>query len=65
MAHVLAYREQNSRAAPGVGERLVAACRSLVKDLMHPYHPERHYMRGPGPKWHEKHGSARRRRIAM
>jgi hypothetical protein len=19
------------------------------------YHPERHYMRGPGPKWHEKH----------
>ncbi len=20
------------------------------------YHPERHYMRGPGPKWFEKHG---------
>ena len=20
------------------------------------YHPERHYMRGPGPKWLEKHG---------
>ena len=19
------------------------------------YNPERHYMRGPGPKWHEKH----------
>jgi hypothetical protein len=19
------------------------------------YHPEKHYMRGPGPKWHEKH----------
>lgn len=19
------------------------------------YHPERHYMRGPGPKWHAKH----------
>jgi hypothetical protein len=19
------------------------------------YHPERHYMRGPGPKWLEKH----------
>jgi hypothetical protein len=19
------------------------------------YYPERHYMRGPGPKWHEKH----------
>ena len=21
------------------------------------YHPERHYMRGPGPKWLEKHSS--------
>jgi hypothetical protein len=21
------------------------------------YHPELHYMRGPGPKWHEKHGT--------
>jgi hypothetical protein len=20
------------------------------------YHPERHYMRGPGPAWHAKHG---------
>lgn len=23
------------------------------------YRPERHYMRGPGPKWHEKHADAR------
>ena len=23
--------------------------------LIKPYHPERHYMRGPGPKWLEKH----------
>ena len=22
------------------------------------YRPERHYMRGPGPKWHEKHAAA-------
>lgn len=21
------------------------------------YHPEDHYMRGPGPKWREKYGS--------
>jgi hypothetical protein len=21
------------------------------------YRPELHYMRGPGPKWHEKHSS--------
>ena len=24
--------------------------------LSGPYRPERHYMRGPGPKWREKHG---------
>lgn len=23
-----------------------------------PYRPERHYMRGPGPKWFGKHGCA-------
>jgi hypothetical protein len=23
--------------------------------LINRYHPERHYMRGPGPKWLEKH----------
>jgi hypothetical protein len=23
------------------------------------YHPEQHYMRGPGPKWREKHFSDR------
>jgi hypothetical protein len=25
------------------------------KSLFDPYHPELHYMRGPGPKWHAKH----------
>jgi hypothetical protein len=24
-----------------------------------PYRPERHYMRGPGPKWREKHAAKR------
>jgi hypothetical protein len=28
---------------------------SPLGDLFNPYHPERHYMRGPGPKWHAKH----------
>ena len=27
----------------------------LVRDLVDPYRPELHYMRGPGPKWHAKH----------
>jgi hypothetical protein len=27
----------------------------LVDRARTSYHPERHYMRGPGPKWHAKH----------
>jgi hypothetical protein len=27
----------------------------LLRDLLDPYRPELHYMRGPGPKWHAKH----------
>jgi len=30
--------------------------RELIKAFSDPYRPERHYMRGPGPKWREKHG---------
>ena len=29
------------------------------KSLFDPYRPELHYMRGPGPKWHAKHGPVR------
>ena len=28
-----------------------------IVPLFDPYRPELHYMRGPGPKWHEKHES--------
>jgi hypothetical protein len=33
------------------------ACRwrRLATSLLDPYRPELHYMRGPGPKWREKH----------
>jgi hypothetical protein len=27
----------------------------LLDLARHPYRPELHYMRGPGPKWHAKH----------
>lgn len=30
--------------------------RSVPTWLFDPYRPELHYMRGPGPKWREKHG---------
>lgn len=29
--------------------------RALLADHGHVYRPEAHYMRGPGPKWREKH----------
>jgi hypothetical protein len=29
--------------------------RAVAGDLLNTYHPERHYMRGPGPKWRAKH----------
>jgi hypothetical protein len=30
--------------------------RTLSNRLFDTYRPELHYMRGPGPKWHAKHG---------
>jgi hypothetical protein len=27
----------------------------IAETLADNYHPEMHYMRGPGPKWREKH----------
>ena len=44
---VLFTRERRDTAA-GRYHRLAAA-------LFDPYRPELHYMRGPGPKWREKH----------
>lgn len=32
--------------------------RDFAKAVFDPYRPERHYMRGPGPKWHAKHRPA-------
>jgi hypothetical protein len=33
----------------------VRLAHSLFRGLTDPYRPERHYMRGPGPKWRAKH----------
>jgi hypothetical protein len=35
--------------------------RKLMKQVFDSYRPELHYMRGPGPKWHEKHAAAEER----
>ena len=31
--------------------------RELFRDFLSSYRPELHYMRGPGPRWREKHGA--------
>jgi hypothetical protein len=48
-------------ATPEPGRTLDVAARRwywLRTSLFDPYRPELHYMRGPGPKWREKHGGA-------
>jgi hypothetical protein len=45
-------------ATPSLGRVLGATARRwhrLTASLFDPYRPELHYMRGPGPKWREKH----------
>jgi hypothetical protein len=40
------------------GLLLIAALwRKLMRNLGGGYRPEHHYMRGPGPKWHERKGA--------
>ena len=37
---------------------VAGALRKVVHELFDTYHPELHYMRGPGPRWREKHNSS-------
>lgn len=38
---------------------IVRLARSVLRDWTDSYRPEKHYMRGPGPKWRAKHGIER------
>jgi hypothetical protein len=49
-------------ATQQMGQRLISALLSRVPDVFDSYRPELHYMRGPGPRWREKHGIAARDR---
>ena len=40
----------------GLAAELDDLIRTLSDGLFDTYRPELHYMRGPGPKWHAKHG---------
>jgi hypothetical protein len=48
-------------AASRAWAAIAAAWRAIViDDQPKPYRPELYYMRGPGPKWREKHAQCRR-----
>lgn len=58
--------QRHSALAAGLVSALAGIWTFLVKLLLvrpagepRPYRPEKHYMRGPGPKWREKHSSGR------
>ena len=36
-------------------DRIATEWHRLIDRTLNGYRPERHYMRGPGPKWHAKH----------
>jgi hypothetical protein len=42
---------------PNIHQVVVEFGRALMRDLFDRYRPEMHYMRGPGPRWHQKHGT--------
>ena len=50
----LSAKRVKSRRFYGVAE----VWRTLMRDLFDSYRPELHYMRGPGPKWRERHARA-------
>jgi hypothetical protein len=46
------------REVPAIAA-FIADLQKVFKGLFDSYRPELHYMRGPGPKWREKHGHCR------
>ena len=51
MAHRL------SAAVKQAWTAMAGFCWTVIFGSQHAYRPEAHYMRGPGPKWREKHGN--------
>lgn len=51
-AHMSVHRR--SQPAEHFGEVLAKFVAELQRSLFDPYRPERHYMRGPGPKCRER-----------
>jgi hypothetical protein len=46
-----------ARATLGLWAAATTLWETMLAEQTKPYEPERYYMRGPGPKWREKHAS--------
>jgi hypothetical protein len=51
---------KGAHKTPNFRTTLVDLWHAVTSGLFDTYHPERHYMRGPGPKWREKHAQVAR-----
>jgi len=49
---------KTGKQGPRFAAALAVLWRTFCRDAFDDYRPELHYMRGPGPKWHAKHGVA-------
>jgi hypothetical protein len=56
-ASILAELARIGDSAHQIEQRLFAAITTIVRGVLDTYRPELHYMRGPGPRWREKHGT--------
>ena len=59
MAYETAPSIHLGRLGPPLSGHLVQWVRKVFQELRDPYRPERHYMRGPGPKFRAKQASQR------
>ena len=58
-AHVSMIADVVVRVGRTVRSSILRFWTGLISERPDHYQPERHYMRGPGPKWREKRGEVR------
>jgi hypothetical protein len=64
MSPATALVVRTPKVAPDAGlstaglAEVLKVCHRLQRWMFDSYRPELHYMRGPGPKWREKHAHA-------
>jgi hypothetical protein len=59
-SRITSFRPQLLSPKRQIGLIIADLVRKITRTIFSPYRPELHYMRGPGPKWHEAHGRRRR-----